>query len=82
MAIGDIGSVIENVDYGGSCYGIRLFHVTGDIYVMALRGGAIRTFLVDPAGDIGAIIDTYNCPGADSDVAMTHISGGVYARLR
>ncbi len=92
MAVGDIGSIIDSLDYlneGG--FITRLIHVAGGVYLVGDRVGAspfetmVFSFSVDAAGNISnAVIDSLllhsqaGAAGAPPG-GFAHVSGDVFA---
>lgn len=83
MAIGDIGSVIETLQWKtGECYLPFMTHATGDIYFITDGWSfVVRTISIDSAGNMGSVIDslTLESGATSGSKDVLHISGDVYA---
>lgn len=84
MANGDLGPLIDNLNFGTPGFAPSLVHVSGDIYAVAYLDGAaigrVRTFTIDSSGVVGgATIDSYNFGTSTSDPYILNIAGDVFA---
>lgn len=84
MARGDIGAVIDTLEFDTDCWYPSLVHVSGDIYAVAYAGlagdGFLKTVNIDSKGNIGTIIDTLDFDTTTVVYChLVHISGNAYA---
>lgn len=86
MAIGDIGAVIDSLEFDpADCQFPKIIHISGNVYAVAHQGtsaqGWIRTMSIDLDGDIGAsVIDSFQYSSTNGEFPdICHVFGDVYA---
>ena len=85
MAIGDIGSIIDTLEFDTDRGDEPdIIHISGNVYLIAYRGGAgpdglLKTVTIESNGTIGSIIDTLQFETLYGlNPILAHISGDVY----
>ncbi|KKN60920.1 hypothetical protein LCGC14_0527190 [marine sediment metagenome] len=83
MAVGDIGAIIDSLQYDDDAVNITIAHVSGDVYALTYsqsNDGFLRTLSIDSAGNIGATIDTLEYDPVQGAVPkIIKISANVFA---